>query len=40
MDLFFSQAAIAVVGPWFIALQDRAMEIAQIHPETGRQVHR
>jgi rod shape-determining protein MreD len=40
VDLFFSQAAIALVAPWFIALQDRAMEIAQIHPETGRQVHR
>lgn len=40
MDLLWSQGAIALVGPWFIALQDRAMEIAQIHPETGRHVLR
>ena len=40
VDLFFSQVAIVLVAPWFIALQDRAMEIAQIHPETGRHVLR
>ncbi len=40
VDLFFSQAAIVLVAPWFIALQDRAMELAEIHPETGRPVHR
>jgi hypothetical protein len=39
-DLLFSQLAILVVAPWFIALQDRAMELAEIHPETGRPVHR
>jgi cell shape-determining protein MreD len=39
-DLFFSQLAILVLTPWFIALQDRAMELAEIHPETGRQVHK
>ncbi len=39
-DLFFSQLAILVVAPWFIALQDRAMELAEIHPETGRPVAR
>ncbi|HEY8995404.1 MAG TPA: hypothetical protein VIM71_12120 [Lacunisphaera sp.] len=39
-DLFFSQIAILAIAPWFIALQDRAMELAEIHPETGRQVHK
>jgi len=39
-DLFFSQIAIVLIGPWFIALQDRAMELAKIHPETGRSVLR
>lgn len=39
-DLFFSQVAILIVGPWFIALQDRTMELAEIHPETGRTVVR
>ena len=39
-DLVFSQAAILAVGPWFLALQDRAMELAGIHPETGRPVAR
>jgi hypothetical protein len=39
-DLFFSQLAILAIAPWFIALQDRAMEFAEIHPETGRQVSR
>jgi rod shape-determining protein MreD len=40
VDLLFSQGAILVITPWFIALQDRAMELAEIHPETGRPVHR
>ena len=39
-DLFFSQLAIFLVAPWFLALQDRAMELAEIHPETGRTVAR
>lgn len=39
-DLFFSQIAILVVAPWFLSLQDRAMDLAEIHPETGRQVHK
>lgn len=39
-DLLFSQLAIVLVGPWFIALQDRAMELAEIHPETGRPIAR
>lgn len=39
-DLFFSQGAILLITPWFIALQDRAMELMQIHPETGRPISR
>jgi hypothetical protein len=39
-DLFFSQLAILLVAPWFLALQDRVMELAEIHPETGRPVSR
>ncbi len=39
-DLFFSQGAILLVAPWFLALQDGAMELAEIHPETGRPVAR
>ena len=39
-DLFFSQLAIFLVAPWFLALQDRAMDLAAIHPETGRPVHK
>ncbi len=38
VDLLASQLAILVVTPWFLALQTRAMELAQIHPETGRRV--
>ncbi|HWA27267.1 MAG TPA: hypothetical protein VG734_16560 [Lacunisphaera sp.] len=40
VDLFFSQLAIVLVAPWFLALQDRSMELAEIHPETGRQIAR
>ncbi|AOS46461.1 hypothetical protein Verru16b_03567 [Lacunisphaera limnophila] len=39
-DLLFSQLALLVIAPWFLALQDRAMELAAIHPETGRPVTR
>lgn len=39
-DLLCSQAVIALITPWFIALQDRAMALAEIHPETGRPVYR
>lgn len=39
-DLFLSQVTIALVTPWFIALQDRAMAWVEIHPETGRHVAR
>ena len=37
-DLFASQLFILLVAPWFLALQDRVMELVQIHPETGRHV--
>lgn len=40
VDLLFSQAALFLIGPWFITLQDRAMALAQIHPETGRPTSR
>ena len=39
-DLLFSQSLIALIAPWFIALQDRLMALAEIHPETGRHVAR
>jgi rod shape-determining protein MreD len=39
-DLFLSQLAIVAIAPWFLALQDRAMELVSIHPETGRPVHK
>lgn len=39
-DLLFSQIAILVIAPWFFALQDRTMELVEIHPETGRPVAR
>ena len=38
VDLLASQVFILLIGPWFLALQDRAMELVQIHPETGRHV--
>jgi len=38
VDLLASQVFILLLGPWFLALQDRAMELVQIHPETGRHV--
>lgn len=37
-DLVFSQLAIALITPWFLALQARAFDLARIHPETGRRV--
>lgn len=40
MDLIISQGVITLITPWFIALQDRAMELVEIHPETGRHVAR
>ncbi|HVZ64797.1 MAG TPA: hypothetical protein VG936_09520 [Lacunisphaera sp.] len=38
VDLLVSQGCILLVGPWFFALQDRAMELVRIHPETGRTI--
>jgi rod shape-determining protein MreD len=38
VDLLASQAVLVLITPWFLALQDRAMQLAQIHPETGRRV--
>lgn len=38
VDLLASQLVIVLVAPWFLALQDRAMALVQIHPETGRRV--
>jgi rod shape-determining protein MreD len=37
-DLLASQLLIMVITPWFLAVQDRLMELAAIHPETGRRV--
>ncbi len=37
-DLFVSQLVILLITPWFLALQTQAMELAGIHPETGRRV--
>lgn len=39
-DLVMSQIAITLITPWFVALQDKTMEWAEIHPETGRHVAR
>ncbi len=38
VDLLASQFLLVVITPWFLALQDRAMELVAIHPETGRRV--
>ena len=37
-DLLASQLVLVLITPWFLALQARAMELVQIHPETGRRV--
>jgi len=37
-DLIASQLFLLVITPWFMALQDQAMAIVSIHPETGRRV--
>jgi rod shape-determining protein MreD len=39
VDLLASQLLLAVVTPWFLSLQDRAMELIAVHPETGRRVN-
>ena len=35
-DLIASQLTILLITPWFLALQDRSMELFGIHPVTGR----
>jgi rod shape-determining protein MreD len=37
-DLLFSQLVLALITPWFWALQAQAMGLVRIHPETGRRV--
>jgi rod shape-determining protein MreD len=37
-DLLFSQLLIGLATPWFMALQVRLLELARIHPETGRPI--
>ena len=39
MDLLASQVLLVVITPWFLTLQDRAMELVSIHPETGRRLN-
>ena len=38
VDLLASQFVILLITPWFLALQERSMEKARIHPTTGRRV--
>lgn len=38
VDLLCSQLVLALLTPWFFALQARAFTLARLHPETGRQV--
>jgi len=38
MDLIASQLVIALITPWFMALQEQVFARAEIHPETGRRV--
>lgn len=37
-DLVLSQLVLALITPWFLALQSRAFDLVRIHPETGRRV--
>jgi hypothetical protein len=39
VDLLASQLLLVVVTPWFLALQDRAMALIAVHPETGRRLN-
>ena len=36
VDLLASQITLALVTPWFFALQDRAFSLARLDPATGR----
>ncbi len=38
VDLLASQIVVAVVMPWFMALNGRLLARANLHPETGRRV--
>ncbi len=38
VDLLASQFLILLIAPWFLALQDRSMQLANIRPDTGRRV--
>ncbi len=38
VDLIASQIVIAVVMPWFVAINARLLELANLHPETGKRV--
>lgn len=37
-DLIASQLVIALITPWFLALQAQAFALLRIHPETGRRI--
>jgi rod shape-determining protein MreD len=37
-DLIASQIVIALVAPWYMALQVRAFALAHLNPETGRRL--
>ncbi len=37
-DLICSQVVVAIVAPWFMAVNARLMELARLNPETGRRV--
>lgn len=36
VDLLASQLVLGLATPWFMALQDRAMQLARLDPATGR----
>lgn len=36
IDLIASQIVIALVAPWFMALQRELLALARLHPETGK----
>lgn len=37
-DLIASQLVLGLVTPWFMAFQSQLLELAHVHPETGRRV--
>jgi rod shape-determining protein MreD len=39
VDLLASQVLLVLITPWFLSLQDRAMELASINPDTGRRLN-